>query len=479
MTWPQVRGSSFSTMGRSIRAEFWRRGEYAGRVKHLPPTSWRIEDASGAPTYIENDEHEYRRSDDVMVHSVKSANRGVAWAGNTAFSLILAYSQWQLGGHDPQPRLRPHGELSRVEVRGRAGWQVRFSDSANGGEVTYVIDAELGVALSRTVGTQSIELSNPVLDVDFDPETFEWHGPTREEADRFVSSAQRDYDAKMQAIAQIPRPHVTWLPRTIDTQPTGGDPRTGSLDLRVSAQYAAVTLRQWLTELDEPELDDSQQYLQSLHRESVGPWTYEIRGYSPLATEDCARIIASIVASAPPAATPGEIRAVLDRDRAEQSDAELRAVLGTGRRLDDFLGGDGGVSLLIRTDFSDDAAWRETAVAAMAPGVGEDCDFVACLTCVDNPDNEGLSITALLDRIGDAPPYYVFVADAETVTDPEHPILVVDTGPEDTRHPRGQSFRVVPAQMWSIENNLSISNMDFETFASATSPDGVFRGFGG
>jgi hypothetical protein len=28
-----------------------------------------------------------------------------------------------------------------------------------------------------------------------------------------------------------------------------------------------------------------------------------------------------------------------------------------------------------------------------------------------------------------------------------------------------------------IENNLSLANMDFEEFAEAVDPDGVFRGF--
>jgi hypothetical protein len=31
--------------------------------------------------------------------------------------------------------------------------------------------------------------------------------------------------------------------------------------------------------------------------------------------------------------------------------------------------------------------------------------------------------------------------------------------------------------MWGVENNLSIANMDFEEFADAVGPDGIFRGF--
>ncbi|ALV31684.1 hypothetical protein [Streptomyces sp. CdTB01] len=51
------------------------------------------------------------------------------------------------------------------------------------------------------------------------------------------------------------------------------------------------------------------------------------------------------------------------------------------------------------------------------------------------------------------------------------PLLVVDL-----RRERGRCVRVVVAELWSIENNLSGANMDFEEFAGAVD-DGVFRGF--
>jgi hypothetical protein len=38
-------------------------------------------------------------------------------------------------------------------------------------------------------------------------------------------------------------------------------------------------------------------------------------------------------------------------------------------------------------------------------------------------------------------------------------------------------FRALPSQIQSIQNNLSIGNMDFEEFANNIDPDGVFRGF--
>jgi hypothetical protein len=42
----------------------------------------------------------------------------------------------------------------------------------------------------------------------------------------------------------------------------------------------------------------------------------------------------------------------------------------------------------------------------------------------------------------------------------------------------GATFRVVPSEMWSVQNNLTISNLDWEDFAGKADGDGVFRGFG-
>jgi hypothetical protein len=52
------------------------------------------------------------------------------------------------------------------------------------------------------------------------------------------------------------------------------------------------------------------------------------------------------------------------------------------------------------------------------------------------------------------------------------PLLVIDLLEEPTRE-----IRVIASEFWSIENNLSLANMDFDEFASAAREDGVFRGF--
>ncbi|GAB3849114.1 hypothetical protein GCM10027610_071720 [Dactylosporangium cerinum] len=67
---------------------------------------------------------------------------------------------------------------------------------------------------------------------------------------------------------------------------------------------------------------------------------------------------------------------------------------------------------------------------------------------------------------------FLFLVDSVTITHPEMPLLAVDLCYEP-----GRSFWVVPTEMWSVENNLSLFNMDFSDFANNVDPDGVFRGF--
>lgn len=90
------------------------------------------------------------------------------------------------------------------------------------------------------------------------------------------------------------------------------------------------------------------------------------------------------------------------------------------------------------------------------------------MECVDDRRFERFTVEQAVAAGPDGEePYFAFLADAVTITDPEHPIMVVDLHWEPGRH-----FRVTPAELYSVENNVTISTMDREDFA-----DGVFRGF--
>ncbi|WP_373281153.1 DUF6924 domain-containing protein [Nocardia araoensis] len=135
-----------------------------------------------------------------------------------------------------------------------------------------------------------------------------------------------------------------------------------------------------------------------------------------------------------------------------------------------------GDSLFIRTYFADDAAWAQTLDAALQPSdLGDGILAYADITPVDDRRFEGLTVAKLESIVPAPPPYYLFLVDKRTLTDPERPILVVDTSRGYTDF--FQTFRVVPSQMSAVENNLSLSNMDFEDFSFNVDADGVFRGF--
>lgn len=128
-------------------------------------------------------------------------------------------------------------------------------------------------------------------------------------------------------------------------------------------------------------------------------------------------------------------------------------------------------ALVLRTGFGDDAAWKEICATIREPAGA--FRFQAYVDFLDDRAYEGLDIERLLVLV---PPGYnhsfIVVADSVSMAHPERPLLVVELYDGS-----GQSFRAVPRQIQSIENNLSIANMDFDEFASAVDGDGIFRGF--
>ena len=125
--------------------------------------------------------------------------------------------------------------------------------------------------------------------------------------------------------------------------------------------------------------------------------------------------------------------------------------------------------LIFRTDFSSQVAWQELCAAIQEP-VG---DFLAYVEFFEDAEFADVTKDQLLVLI---PKNYnhtfIVIVDRTCVLQPDHPLLVVDLFTEF-----GREFRAIPSMVQSIENNLSIANMDFEEFASAVDQNGVFRGF--
>jgi hypothetical protein len=124
-------------------------------------------------------------------------------------------------------------------------------------------------------------------------------------------------------------------------------------------------------------------------------------------------------------------------------------------------------SPLLRTDFTDDAAWR-----TLLEDIGE--AGRAWLTVMADPAHEGLPAAELLALVPDGSAYPVLVvADAETFAGHERTLLLIDV-----REEPGRTFRAaVPDAFASALGNLAIDNQTFDDYLASGSlgDDGVYR----
>jgi hypothetical protein len=129
--------------------------------------------------------------------------------------------------------------------------------------------------------------------------------------------------------------------------------------------------------------------------------------------------------------------------------------------------------LVVRTDFDNQSAWDKICNIIRRPVHEAGQDFYADVEFLDRAELRNLTASELLDCLpGEYGHSFLFVVDKATTESPEFPLLVVDLARE-----RGRAFRAIPSQIQGIENNLSLSNMDFFEFADNADQDGVFRGF--
>jgi hypothetical protein len=125
--------------------------------------------------------------------------------------------------------------------------------------------------------------------------------------------------------------------------------------------------------------------------------------------------------------------------------------------------------LVLRTDFSDQAAWEAICATIREPAG----DFRAYVEFLDDVGYGGITKAQLLGLVPENYGHsFVIVADRTAISLPDHPLLIVDL-----YEGSGREFRAIPSQIQGIENNLSIANMGFEEFAESADESGVFRGF--
>jgi hypothetical protein len=141
------------------------------------------------------------------------------------------------------------------------------------------------------------------------------------------------------------------------------------------------------------------------------------------------------------------------------------------------------VSLVICTDFAHPQEWIEIQAAIAEPQTEE--GFTAFVTFVDDRAYDGTTPLQLMETVPAGVHHAVaFLVDEKALTHPDRPIVAVnlydyveDLEDQGKGPQYGATFRVVPSEMWSVQNNLTISNMDWEEFADNVDSDGIFRGF--
>ncbi len=130
--------------------------------------------------------------------------------------------------------------------------------------------------------------------------------------------------------------------------------------------------------------------------------------------------------------------------------------------------------VVLRTDFSDDAAWKEIAREIALP-IGPD-GLLASVVYVDDPAYAEVNEENVRKSLAGYTHAFIVLADAVSMTRADHPLLVVDLSSDDE-----PSFRAAPRSVQAIENNLTAGTMDFAEFGEAADEeeDGVFRAFAG
>jgi len=130
-------------------------------------------------------------------------------------------------------------------------------------------------------------------------------------------------------------------------------------------------------------------------------------------------------------------------------------------------------SLALRTDYSDEAAWKALCTAIQEPDPVH--GFSAHFHFVSSPEYDRLTGDKLVAALSEGSRrWYAFVIDSVTLSHPDRPVLVIDLNQHGEP---GRTFRVIPSEIWAVENNLWLANMDFCEFADSVGRDGIFRGF--
>jgi hypothetical protein len=143
--------------------------------------------------------------------------------------------------------------------------------------------------------------------------------------------------------------------------------------------------------------------------------------------------------------------------------------------------GDEECLVVVRTDYSNDAAWAAVLEALAQPEFNIDTDVHA----VTGHAWAGAGPDEILGALPPDPPEAVFIADATAMNTEGYPLLAVSTtipAPSEDYEPGEgvtREFRAEARVVAGIHEQLEVGNMSFEEYSEQANcdPGGVYRGF--
>lgn len=124
--------------------------------------------------------------------------------------------------------------------------------------------------------------------------------------------------------------------------------------------------------------------------------------------------------------------------------------------------------LLVRADFSDDAAWG--ALCVRVQGLLDEIN--AELVAVDDRRYDGLDPNGVVAEAPGADASHAFLADRMTFADTERPVFAVDLYEEP-----GRAVRVTPDGLLNVQAGLTAGNVLFTEIAERWSErQGIYHG---
>jgi hypothetical protein len=138
------------------------------------------------------------------------------------------------------------------------------------------------------------------------------------------------------------------------------------------------------------------------------------------------------------------------------------------------------LGLVIRTDFSDEAAW-EAVRARLMDGHAAEHNAIAvdeqALLCVGESAYAGLTpeqASDLVEEASDVARSVVFLADTTTISTADQTLLAVTSPDEDLRD-SPWTFRLKPESVVRVSGMLSSGRLSFSEYVEDVDDNGVYK----